>query len=1828
MTNTYERVTNSINVATNLKIETEGSNPSLAISKLDFYLGETVKYDLTNYVNNNGTVLDKSSFKIVSFKTLANIDSAIINNGVLSITGKTGISSLLYNPSWIKISLTGVDADVIQIDTYPLPPRNALNHGTHEFEIGKNIEITQFDIMAMNLNYNSNVNTIANGYSAHLPDGLNINSTDGNITGSLSEDYIGEFYGEYIISTDKGNIICPLQIIGNVSPPLLTIDSNTISLSELNDGNISLEDFNTGSPGDFYIEAGTVLSDNNINLLEYTGHLKAIPNKVQKKEVDIIVKNRNIFVTHPNDGTNKAHLPIGTVIENGDSGNVMCFPLEYGYRGNINSLPDGGNIIGAKFESEINTYSQTIHIEVFNEPLDLLHNSTYNQTGNISILTPGENIFNINDYITNVGGVMNQYEIESNSGNVNALGDLPNTKLSIDENTGKITIVPDKNFEPGRIDEFTVKIKNRPDFDGSTDESEISFNITSESRLYLPCGDSLNLQIDRITETACLQVVSSILDGDNPFSIDNTIPAGLVFNTGTSVITGTPTELGTTQITFNAKVTTGTGNISAPITINIVKDVPNLVIENNTLQISQKNSEPKSLRTYNEGGVIENFEFIEGAQINNVGINGSTSNFLPYSSFDTVDPKQWHNYYSSYGSKRVAINKNATIMVFMDSANTNLKTAIRTNTTWTSVDSATIDYEHRAFYVDISANDPTDEVSPRIVLARDDNHTVSVYDWNNSNKTWEKYGDISLSGHNFSTCNISADGSSILIGSPDGSTMDLYIDNDTQFENDSSYTNTDVSNSLHGASLQLNKVESSNLIVASSPVSSNTGGESFVHEWVDASTKKEIIRYPNDHSKCGWSIAMSKSPTKKGTRLIIGVPGVSSEGGGHAIVMERLSSASWIMVGNPLARSNYTLPNPPTSVGSNSDGKYTDYERAGYSVSISDDGNMVAVGCPGYNGNGDRGGRVRFYEYDQNTLDWVEHATQIVGEKDNDELGHNIEMSGNGEYITVALKNDTKVYKVTRIQKLPTGLSLDTDSGNIVGKAQLPGIFPIAMKLSNTLNYNKQTQLVDFNIQLVESSPELSFKHTQLSLELSGEKEVKFARNYLVNDGGKITEYQATSNLPGGSYGIDEVTGKLTTTLPTDLNTSVDYYLDIKGVNGAGQSSANISVIPAIAFGAVKNHSLYTKERVENVHFELEEYSRIDASLISQFTADNLPQGLQMNSESGNISGTPSTDSIGLHYVTVYGQNKDALGNTIGDIQICVDVDTPNIEIPQSTSGNLVGDVINFSRNLFGNVSSSEYATSSGGFVQHWSISCDNNIGNLIDNDPTIQPIQVVAPKLYDFKSGAGHKYSAGDGTVTGSEKSKSEGSDIQKDNEFTFWSDRVFTIAISSQHTFDNTYTDARVGPTLSEAKNNYGSGDEWWHNEDYYTVINNKDESDWKKGGGIQIWTVPQNGIYTIEAQGASGGANNQGGGTEQAYGWDWSNNGGGYGGSGARIWADFDLKKGDKIAILVGQSGQPGSAQNWSNSDGGGGGGSFVIKYREDNTDYTNDDILMIAAGGGGSSQYNRPEKNAISWTDSGISAIHYAPNGSNPYGNGLILGDNTSYYTSEFKHYGHGSSQLSSGEHANVSSKYGYHSSGTTSGPGGGYLKYDPNTNPLSSGWSPEWTKTSSHSGSYTNGGDVYGKSFEDGGYGGNMGYITAGGFGGGGGGHGQDCSNGGGGGGYIGGATSGAWRSCGSGYGGTSYVNKLKVASDTTNYNFDEAVVDFGFSNSQKYSETWTGSNSTSGTKQYNNGRVIIKLKQPETINIQPVIDPDNYRTELPEGLAVDSKTGIISGKAE
>ena len=137
----------------------------------------------------------------------------------------------------------------------------------------------------------------------------------------------------------------------------------------------------------------------------------------------------------------------------------------------------------------------------------------------------------------------------------------------------------------------------------------------------------------------------------------------------------------------------------------------------------------------------------------------------------------------------------------------------------------------------------------------------------------------------------------------------------------------------------------------------------------------------NDQS--GWSVSLSSD----GTIVAIGAINNSGSvyGAGHVRVYQYANS-TW------------------SQLGSDIDGEAA-YDNSGYSVSLSSDGTIVAIGAWKNAGGGSEVGHVRVYQYASST--WTQLGSDIDGEASTDYFGYSVSLSNDGTILAVgALLND------------------------------------------------------------------------------------------------------------------------------------------------------------------------------------------------------------------------------------------------------------------------------------------------------------------------------------------------------------------------------------------------------------------------------------------------------------------------------------------------------------------------------------------------------------------------------------------------------------------------------------------------------------------------------------------------------------------------------------------------------------------------------------------------------------------------------------------------------
>ena len=95
--------------------------------------------------------------------------------------------------------------------------------------------------------------------------------------------------------------------------------------------------------------------------------------------------------------------------------------------------------------------------------------------------------------------------------------------------------------------------------------------------------------------------------------------------------------------------------------------------------------------------------------------------------------------------------------------------------------------------------------------------------------------------------------------------------------------------------------------------------------------------------------------------------------------------------------------------GSDIDGEAAG-DQSGYSVSLSDDGNTVAIGGNYNDANGDKSGHVRVYDW--NGSSWEQRGNDIDGEAAGDESGNAVSLSGDGNIVAIAARNNRSSFNV------------------------------------------------------------------------------------------------------------------------------------------------------------------------------------------------------------------------------------------------------------------------------------------------------------------------------------------------------------------------------------------------------------------------------------------------------------------------------------------------------------------------------------------------------------------------------------------------------------------------------------------------------------------------------------------------------------------------------------------------------------------------------------------------------------------------------------------------
>jgi hypothetical protein len=266
---------------------------------------------------------------------------------------------------------------------------------------------------------------------------------------------------------------------------------------------------------------------------------------------------------------------------------------------------------------------------------------------------------------------------------------------------------------------------------------------------------------------------------------------------------------------------------------------------------------------------------------------------------------------------------------------------------------------------------------------------TAIYSWNGS--SWAKRGsDINgettgdRSGHSVA---MSSDGSVVAIGAPlnDGTGADaghvrVYAWNGSAWIQRGTDIDGEAAGDQSGYSVAMSSDGS--VVAIGAPYNDGTAsnaGHVCVYAWNGTSWAKRgaDIDGEADGDQSGFSVAMSSD----GSVVAIGAP--LNDGTGVDAGQVRVyawNGTSWVKRGVDI------------------DGEAAG-DRSGFSISISSDGSILAIGAPLNDGAGTNAGQVRVYAW--NGSSWTRRGSDIDGQAAGDQFGYSVALSSDGARLVI-----------------------------------------------------------------------------------------------------------------------------------------------------------------------------------------------------------------------------------------------------------------------------------------------------------------------------------------------------------------------------------------------------------------------------------------------------------------------------------------------------------------------------------------------------------------------------------------------------------------------------------------------------------------------------------------------------------------------------------------------------------------------------------------------------------------------------------------------------------
>jgi hypothetical protein len=385
--------------------------------------------------------------------------------------------------------------------------------------------------------------------------------------------------------------------------------------------------------------------------------------------------------------------------------------------------------------------------------------------------------------------------------------------------------------------------------------------------------------------------------------------------------------------------------------------------------------------------------------------------------------------------------------------------------------------------------------------------------------------------------------------------------------------------------------------------------------------------YAHNGAFSGWSVSLNNT----GDILAIGArrnngDAVWPYGAGHVKIYKYID-ASWIQLGEDI---NGTIPK----------------EQLGYSVSLNNAGNIIAIGVPSFEST--LNGLVKLYIY--NDVSWVQLGTDIIGEATGDLFGYVVSLNGIGNIVAIyapsadgvngANTGHTRIYKYIDNDWIKLGQDIDGtfESGNYEAELNanislntLGNIVAIGGGRAN--NNIGEVRVFKYNVD----------SWIQLGSNISGEGDFfgNFGWSVSLNSTGNILAAGAVYNGGNGS-----ASGHVRIYKYID-NSWIQLGSDIDGEYEGNLSGHSVSLNDAgtiVAIGAKGNRGADSNYIWSGTgHVRVYKYNDVSwvqygVDIDGEAAGDSFGQSVSLNSE-GNIL------AVGAH-------TNDGNGNNSGSVRV------------------------------------------------------------------------------------------------------------------------------------------------------------------------------------------------------------------------------------------------------------------------------------------------------------------------------------------------------------------------------------------------------------------------------------------------------------------------------------------------------------------------------------------------------------------------------------------------